>query len=77
MKQQKCFRRFLLLLALLSVTVFAVAQDETKCYQISGLVPDSISKIYIYKSTGLTSRELLDSAVVTDGRLDISTYRFI
>ena len=37
----------------LSVTVFAVAQDETKCYQISGLVPDSISKIYIYKSTGL------------------------
>jgi len=72
MKQQKCFRRFLLLLALLSVTVFAVAQDETKCYQISGIVPDSISKIYIYKSAGLGSRELLDSAVVTNGRFTMS-----
>ena len=77
MKQRRYTIRILLLLALLSASVFAMAQDETKCYQISGLVPDSISKIYIYKSTGLTSRELLDSAVVTDGRLDISTYRFI
>ena len=55
MKQQNCCRGFLLLLTLLSVTVFAAAQDETKCYQISGLVPDFI--VTVQFTTGLLPSE--------------------
>ena len=44
MKHQKHFIRILLLLALLSASVFAMAQDETKCYQISGFVPDRMRR---------------------------------
>ena len=75
MKHQKHCIRILILLALLSASVFAMAQDETKCYQISGFVPDSICKIYLYKSMGLGSRQLLDSAVVTDGSFTMSGTR--
>ena len=75
MKQRRYTIRILLLLALLSASVFAMAQDETKCYQISGFVPDSICKIYLYKSMGLGSRQLLDSAVVTDGSFTMSGTR--
>ena len=75
MKRRRYTIRILLLLALLSASVFAMAQDETKCYQISGFVPDSICKIYLYKSMGLGSRQLLDSAVVTDGSFTMSGTR--
>ena len=71
----KHYRRFLHLLAMLSVATFASAQNETKDYQVSGVVPDGISKVYIYKSNGLSSPEMLDSVVITDGRFTMSGTR--
>ena len=68
-------RRFLLLLATLSTATFANAQNDTKDYQVSGIVPDGISKIYIYKSNGLSSPEMLDSMVITDGKFTMSGTR--
>ena len=50
MKHLKYYRRFLLLLAMLSVAMFAGAQNDTKDYQVSGIVPVGNSKIYIYMS---------------------------
>ena len=71
----KHYRRFLHLLAMLSVATFASAQNETKDYQVSGVVPDGISKVYIYKSNGLGSPEMLDSIAITDGRFTMSGTR--
>ena len=64
MKSQKQYKRILLLLAMLSAATFANAQNDTKDYQVSGIVPDDISKIYIYKSNGLSSPEMLDSVAM-------------
>ena len=75
MNTMKYYRRFLLLLAMLSVATFASAQNETKDYQVSGVVPDGISKVYIYKSNGLGSPEMLDSIAITDGRFTMSGTR--
>ena len=72
MKSQKQYKRILLLLAMLSAATFANAQNDTKDYQVSGIVPDDISKIYIYKSNGLSSPEMLDSVAITDGRFTMS-----
>ena len=69
------YRRFLLLLAMLSAATFANAQNGTKDYKVSGIVPDGINKIYIYKNNGLSSREMLDSVTVTDGRFTMSGTR--
>ena len=59
MKHQKHCIRILILLALLSASVFAMAQDETKCYQISGFVPDSICKIEMLSNKWLRARQHL------------------
>ena len=75
MKSQKQYKRILLLLAMLSAASFANAQNDTKDYQVSGIVPDDISKIYIYKSNGLSSPEMLDSVAITDGRFTMSGTR--
>ena len=75
MKSQKQYKRILLLLAMLSAATFANAQNDTKDYQVSGIVPDDISKIYIYKSNGLSSPEMLDSVAITDGRFTMSGTR--
>ena len=75
MNTMKYYRRFLLLLAMLSVATFASAQNNTKDYQVSGIVPDGISKVYIYKSNGLGSPEMLDSIAITDGRFTMSGTR--
>ena len=61
MNKKRHYRRFLLLLAMLSAATFANAQNGTKDYKVSGIVPDGINKIYIYKNNGLSSREMLDS----------------
>ena len=65
MNKKRHYRRFLLLLAMLSAATFANA----------GIVPDGINKIYIYKNNGLSSREMLDSVTVTDGRFTMSGTR--
>ena len=72
MKHQKHFRQLLSLLAMLSAGTISFAQNETKAYQVSGIVPEGISKIYIYRSSGLGSRELLDSATIKDGHFAMS-----
>ena len=46
MNKMKHYRRFLLLLAMLSAATFANAQNGTKDYKVSGIVPDGINKIY-------------------------------
>lgn len=63
-----------LLVALLTASL-SYAQNDKKTFQISGNVPDGISKIYIYKSNGLSAREMLDSTAVADGRFAISGKR--
>ena len=75
MNKKRHYRRFLLLLAMLSAATFANAQNGTKDYKVSGIVPDGINKIYIYKNNGLSSREMLDSVTVTDGRFTMSGTR--
>ena len=75
MNKKRHHRRFLLLLAMLSAATFANAQNGTKDYKVSGIVPDGINKIYIYKNNGLSSREMLDSVTVTDGRFTMSGTR--
>lgn len=75
MNKKRHYRRFLLLLAMLSAATFANAQNGTKDYKVSGIVPDGINKIYIYKNNGLSSLEMLDSVTVTDGRFTISGTR--
>ena len=61
MNKKRHYRRFLLLLAMLSAATFANAQNGTKDYKVSGIVPDGINKIYIYKNNGLSSREMMAS----------------
>ena len=63
-----------LLVALLTASL-SYAQNDTKAFKVSGNVPDGISKIYIYKSNGLSAREMLDSTAVADGRFAISGKR--
>ena len=75
MNKKRHYRRFLLLLVMLSAATFANAQNGTKDYKVSGIVPDGINKIYIYKNNGLSSREMLDSVTVTDGRFTMSGTR--
>ena len=66
MKTMKLRRLAFAVLAAFSLASPAAAQDK-KEYNISGIVPDSVSKVYLYKTEGLTNRMLLDSAIVADG----------
>ena len=70
----RLFSCLLMLIALL-MAMPSCAQDDTKAYQISGTVPGGISKIYVYKSHGLSAREMLDSTTVTDGKFSITGKR--
>lgn len=71
----KRFVYYIFLLTALLTASLSYAQNATKAYQISGTVPDGISIIYIYKSNGLSAREMLDSTAVADGRFAISGKR--
>ena len=53
------------LLALVSLT--SAAQQE-RAYNISGIVPEGVEKVYLYKNEGLSSRVYLDSANVVNGK---------
>lgn len=72
MKLYKQTKRFLLLLVILSAVTFADAQNETKAYQVSGIVPEGVDKIYIYKSIGLGQREMIDSVAVSNSCFTMS-----
>ena len=61
--------------ALLALVAMVGQAQEKREYNISGLVPDGINKIYIYKNNGLSSLEMLDSVTVTDGRFTMSGTR--
>ena len=65
---------------LIITTMFALvamagqAQEERE-YIISGVVPDGIEKVYLYKTEGLGDRVFLDSATVADGSFAIKGNR--
>lgn len=62
MRQQ----RFIVFILATIVSLGAIAQERE--YNISGIVPDGMEKVYLYKSEGLSDRVYLDSAIIADGK---------
>ena len=56
------------LFALVCMPALCQDANQVKEYNISGIVPEGISKVYLYKTEGLTNRVNLDSATVAEGR---------
>ena len=54
--------------ALLAIVTLSGQAQEEREYNISGVVPDGIEKVYLYKTEGLGERVFLDSAIVADGK---------
>ena len=63
------------ILALAAIVSLGATAQEKREYNISGVVPDGIEKIYLYKTEGLGSRVFLDSAIVADGKFTIKGNR--
>ena len=61
-------KKKIIITALLALVAMAGQAQEEREYIISGVVPDGIEKVYLYKTEGLRDRMLLDSATVADGR---------
>lgn len=74
MKTMKLWRLTFAMLAAFSLVTTATAQDR-KEYDISGVVPDGVSKVYLYQTEGMTNRILLDSAIVADGHFKMQGSR--
>ena len=66
--------RFTIFALAVLVSPGALAQEERE-YSISGVVPDGIEKVYLYKSEGLGSRVFLDSATVANGEFTMKGNR--
>ena len=60
---------------LLALVAMAGQGQEEREYIISGVVPDGIEKVYLYKTEGLGDRVFLDSATVADGSFAIKGNR--